>query len=103
MSDFEVDESEEVVQMFELRVGDMPAALVGIGLQTKDVYVSGDLHPVGAFSALMLAAKEHVPYISTSAVNALFPIDWIRGACLHDMDRLRILENLERIARGASV
>jgi hypothetical protein len=95
---YDVDESEEEVSIVELQMAGNKVGLVGLSTSGV-VYLSGDLHPMGAFSALLLAAKEHVPYISTSAINALFPVDWIRGACLGDPDRLRVLGNLEQFAR----
>lgn len=98
---YEVDETEESVDVIEIQYGGHKVGLAGVS-ESGVVYLSGDLHPVGAFGALMLAAKEHVPYISTSSVNALFPSDWIRGACLHDADRLRVIGNLERYARGSA-
>jgi hypothetical protein len=64
------------------------------------VYVSGEIHPLGAATSLIKAAKEHVPYIAVSAVEVLYPADWLRGECLHDPDRLRIINNLERFTRG---
>ena len=102
MSDFEVDESEENVDVIEIVHKGHPVGLAGVS-ESGVVYLSGELHPVGAFAALMLAAKEHVPYISTSSVNALFPVDWLRAACLHDADRLRVLGNLERFARSGGL
>lgn len=97
MSDFEIDDGTEDIQWFDLGMG----REVAVAEQSGTVYVSGELHPVGAYSALLLAAKDDVPYASRGAVSAYFPVDWIRGACLHDPDRLRILDNLERIARSA--
>lgn len=96
---YEVDEDTEEVHVFELQVGGQKVGLVGVAPASGHVFVSGDLHPEGAFSALMRAAKEYVPYISTSSVNALFPSDWIKGQCLHDRDRLMIVDNLEKLAR----
>lgn len=97
--DYNVDESEENVDVIEIQHKGHKVGLVGVS-ESGVVYLSGDLHPLGAFPALMTAAKEHVPYISTSAINALFPADWLRAACLHDADRLRVIDNLEKFARS---
>lgn len=98
--DYDVDESEESVDVFEIQHKGHKVGLAGVS-ESGVVFLSGELHPLGAASALLEAFKEKVPYISTSAVNALFPVDWLRGACLHDADRLRVLNNLERFARGS--
>jgi hypothetical protein len=65
------------------------------------VYLRGDLHPLGSATALIKAARDHVPYAAVSAVNVLFPADWLRGECLHDTDRLRVVAAMERVVRGA--
>lgn len=97
--EYEVDESEETVDILEIRMAGYPVGVTAIARESGTVYLSGEVHPAGAFACLMLAAKEHVPYVSTSAVNALFPADWIAAACLHDMDRLRVIANLIKFTR----
>lgn len=67
-----------------------------------DVYLQGDIHPLGSASALISAAAQQVPYVAISAVRVLFPADWLRGECLHDLDRLRIISNAEAIVRRAA-
>lgn len=67
-----------------------------------EVYLQGDIHPLGSASALIAAAAQHVPYVAISAVRVLFPADWLRAECLHDMDRLRIIGNAEAIVRRAA-
>lgn len=101
MSNFETEDSEDL-DLIELQVGGQKAATVGIVRGTGMVYIPGDLHPMGSFAALMLAAKEFVPYVAVSAVSVLFPAEWVRGACLHDVDRQRVIDNLERHARGSA-
>lgn len=95
----EIDETEERVDLREMRVGGMRVFDVGVS-ESGIVYLPGDLHPKGSFACLMIAAKEHVPYVYTSAVSALFPADWVRAACTHDPDRLRIIDNIERQVRS---
>lgn len=99
MSDYDYDETEDV-DLVEIRMGDNRVGHAGIAKASGMVYVSGEIHPLGAATALIKAAKEHVPYIAVSAVEVLYPADWLRGECLHDPDRLRIINNLERFTRG---
>lgn len=101
--DYDIEEDSEDVDVFELQMqGGMKVGLVGVAPASGTVYLGGDLHPLGAFPALMKAAKEQVPYISTSSVNALYPALWLRGECLHDADRLRVIDNLEKLARESA-
>lgn len=97
---FDVEDEEEL-DLHEVRVSDMPMTWVGVS-KSGYVYLLGDIHPLGSATALIKAAKEHVPYVAVSAVRVLYPADWLRGECLHDPDRLRIIGNLERIARGGN-
>lgn len=97
---FDIDnEDTEEVDILELRVSDMPVGLAGIARKSGTVYLNSEIHPLGGFAALMIAAKANVPYISTSAVNALFPSDWLKAECLHDPDRLRLIDNAEAFVR----
>ena len=98
--DYDTD-MEEDLDLVELQVAGTKAATVGIVKNTGMVYIPGDLHPLGSFAALMLAAKEHVPYVAVTAISVLFPAEWIRAACLHDQDRQRVIDNLEKHARSA--
>lgn len=96
------DDSSEDLHLIELQApGTVPlhAGLTASGM----VYLRGDLHPLGSATALIKAAREHVPYAAVSAVNVLFPADWLRGECLHDADRLRVIAAMERLVRGGSV
>lgn len=97
--DYEVDETEDL-DLIEIKVGDQKVATVGIVKNTGMVYLPGDIHCLGSYTALFKAAKEHVPYVAVSAVSVLFPSSWLRGECLHDPDRQRIIDNFERLARG---
>ncbi len=97
---YEVDDTEDL-DLIELQVHGTKAATVGIVKNTGMVYIPGDVHPMGSFAALMLAAKEHIPYVAVTAVSVLFPAEWIRAACLHDQDRQRVIDNLEKYARSA--
>lgn len=89
----DVDEAEEV-DLMEIRAGDQPVGWAGITRPSGHVYLSGDLHPQGSSSAMLVARLQDVPYISVSAVRVLFPAEWLAAECLHDHDRLRVIANL---------
>lgn len=97
--DYGVDESEDC-DVMEIKIGENKVGLAGFARGSGTIYLGGDLHPLGSFAALMRAAQQHVPYMSTSAVNALFPSDWLRAECMADADRLRVIGNLEAFVRG---
>lgn len=97
--DFDVDEAEDV-DLMQIKIGENKVTEAGIARASGIVYLNGDIHPKGAFASLMLACKQHIPYVYTSAVSALFPSDWLRAECLHDADRLRVISNLENFIRG---
>ena len=97
----DVDESEDL-DLFEVRVGEtMTVGTVGVS-ESGMVYVNGDIHPLGSATALIRAAQDGVPYVSVSAVAVLYPADWLRGECLHDADRQRVIAGLERVARASA-
>jgi hypothetical protein len=73
---------------------------VGVARESGTLYLRGDLHPLGSATALLTAAARHVPYIAVSAVEVLYPSDWLRGECMGDLDRMRIITNLENYARS---
>ena len=100
MNQYDQSESEEEVTLHEVRAGDAPAMTIGVGDQTGDIFIKGDIHPLGSASALLTAAAQHVPYIALSAVEVLYPLDWLKAECLHDADRLRVLFNLEQFVRS---
>ena len=97
--DHGVEDSEDL-DLLEVRIGEQPVSWAGITRPGGDVYLQGDLHPLGSATALIKAAKEHVPYVAVSAVRVLYPAEWLRSECLHDRDRLRVIDNLERFVRG---
>ena len=99
MSDYGIDESEDL-DLMEIQSGGARVGWAGIAKGSGTVYLPGDLHCLGSYSALFKAAKEHVPYVAVSAVNVLFPADWLRGECMHDVDRLRVIGNMESFIRG---
>jgi hypothetical protein len=99
MNEFDSDESEDVT-LTEVLADGIPSMTVGVGDETGLIYVKGDIHPLGSASALLTAAAQHVPYIALTAVNVLFPLDWLKGECAHDADRMRVLFNLERHVRS---
>lgn len=92
---------EEDLHLLELQAPGavpVPAGVSASGM----VYLRGDLHPLGSATALIKAARDHVPYAALGAVNVLFPVDWLRSECLHDADRLRVIAAMERVVRGAA-
>lgn len=93
----EVEDSEDLF-LVELQAKGAPPIHAGI---TKEgvVFLRGDIHPLGSATALIKAAREHVPYVAVSAVNVIFPSDWLRAECLHDVDRLRVIGNMEQMVR----
>jgi hypothetical protein len=100
MSDeFDTDDHEDL-DLHEVRVGDQPAMMIGVAQPSGLIYVRGDLHPLGSASALLTAAKQQVPYVALSAVEVLFPLEWLRGECIHDRDRQRVLANIESFVRN---
>lgn len=94
----EVEDSEDLVILeikgHRIQPG-MHAGISASGL----VYLPGDIHPLGSASALLTAAKQQVPYVAVSAVQVLFPSDWLKGECAHDLDRLRVIGNMEELVR----
>jgi hypothetical protein len=96
--DFDTDEYEDI-SLFEIQGAGEPmhAGITNGG----EVFLRGDIHPLGAFAALITAAKNHVPYVAVNAVNVIFPANWLRAECLHDQDRLRVIDNMEKMIRGA--
>lgn len=98
----ETEETEETedLNIIEIHGGPQPLyAGVTVG---GEVFLRGDLHPLGSFAALMTAAKQHVPYVAISAVNVLFPATWLRAECLHDADRQRVIDNMEALVRSGA-
>lgn len=93
----EVEEAEDL-QVMEIQGGPGPV-YAGV-TNGGEVYLQGDIHPLGSASALITAAAQNIPYVAISAVRVLFPCDWLRSECLHDIDRLRIIGNLENLARS---
>ena len=99
MSDYGVEDAEDL----DLRayvVDGKEIGWYGVGAETGLIYVGGDAHPRGSANAMVEAVMADVPYVPVSAVQVLFPLEWIRGECLADPDRLRMLNGMERYARG---
>lgn len=96
---FETTEEEDVT-LTEVSMGQAPAMTIGVGDKSGDIYVKGDLHPLGSASALLTAAARHIPYIALTAVEVLYPLDWLKGECAHDPDRQRVLRNIESYVRS---
>lgn len=92
-------EDDEDVSLMEIQVKGQKVATAGVS-QSGQVFLRGDIHPLGSASALVTAAVHQIPYIEVSAVEVLYPADWLRSECLHDQDRLRIINNAEAFVRG---
>lgn len=97
-TDYDTDETEDV-SLHEVRVGGTPVQHIGIS-ESGVIFVRGELHPLGAHYALLKAAGQHVPYVAVSAVEVLYPGDWLRSECAGDMDRQRVITNIETYARS---
>lgn len=96
--EFGFDEVEDI-SLFGLAT---PLGEAPVGVTTGgDVFVSADLHPLGAAKALALCDVMHVPFVNYNAVTVLVPADWIKAEALHDSDRQRIIDNIESIVRNA--
>lgn len=100
MNQYEQNESEEDVDLFTVNAGSAVAMTVGVARDSGTVYVRGDLHPLGSATALLTAAAQHVPYIAVSAVEVLYPSEWLRAECMGDLDRMRVITNIENFARS---
>lgn len=95
---FETDDDEDV-SLIEIQVKGQKVATAGVS-ESGVVYLRGDVHPLGSMYALPTAAMQQVPYIEVSAVEVLFPADWLRAECMGNMDRIRIINNAEAFVRG---
>ena len=95
---FDTDEDEDV-NLVEIQVKGQKVATAGVSA-SGIVYLQGDIHPCGSASALVTAAVHQIPYIEVSAVEVLYPADWLRAECLGNMDRIRIINNAEAFVRG---
>lgn len=98
----EVEDSEDLHLIAVHVAGHGQVQTAGIS-ESGIVYIRGDIHPLGSQKALALASVMHVPYVAVSAVEVLFPSDWLRAECLHDADRLRVIGEAEAFVRGARV
>ena len=98
-NDFDTDEADEL-SLMEIRIPGQQVSWAGITVPDGHVYLQGDIHPLGSATALIKAAREHVPYVAVSAVQVLFPAEWLAAECLHDHDRLRVIANLSSFVRS---
>ena len=98
--EFGFDEVEDIA-LFGLKTqfGDAPVGVTTGG----DVFVSAELHPLGAAKALALCDVMHIPFVNYNAVTVLVPADWIKAETLHDSDRQRVIENIESLIRRGGV
>ena len=95
----DVDETEDL-DLMEIKIGENRVSWAGITRPGGDIYLQGDVHPDGSAIALIKAAKLHIPYVAVSAVQVLFPAEWLAAECLADNDRLRVIANLCKFVRG---
>lgn len=99
----EVEDSEDL-DLISIQLSDITRRN-GVEVQTAGisasglVYLRGDIHPMGSYPAMARAAAQQVPYVAVSAVEVLFPAEWLRAECLHDMDRLRVIGEAEALVR----
>lgn len=98
MTIFDTDEDEDV-NLVEIQVKGQKVATAGVSA-SGIVYLQGEIHPLGSASALVTASVHQIPYIEVSAVEVLYPADWLRAECLGNMDRIRIINNAEAFVRG---
>lgn len=98
MTIFDTDEDEDV-SLIEIQVQGQKVASAGVSASGQ-VFLNGEIHPHGSASALVTAAVQQVPYIEVSAVEVLYPADWLRAECMGDVDRQRIIDNAEAFVRG---
>lgn len=96
----EVEDSEDLFLIGVHVAGYGEAQTAGISA-SGDVFLRGDIHPLGSYKALALAQVMHIPYVAVSAVEVLYPADWLRAECLADADRLRAIEEAEAFVRSA--
>lgn len=95
---FESDDDEDV-SLIEIQVKGQKVATAGVSA-SGTVFLNGEIHPMGSASALVTAAVHQVPYIEVSAVEVLYPADWLRAECLAHPDLIRIINNAEAFVRG---
>jgi hypothetical protein len=93
-------ETEETEDLNIIEIQGGPQPLYAGVTDSGEVFLRGDIHPAGSFAALMKAAAEHIPYVAISAVQVLFPSNWLRSECLHDADRQRVIDNMENLVRS---
>lgn len=99
----EVEDSEDL-DLISIQLSDITRRN-GVEVQTAGisasglVYLRGDIHPMGSYPAMARAAAQQVPYVAVSAVEVLFPAEWLRAECLHDLDRLRVIGEAEALVR----
>lgn len=95
---FETDDDEDV-SLIEIRVKGQKVATAGVS-ESGIVFLNGEIHPLGSATALVTAAVHQVPYIEVSAVEVLYPADWLRSECMAHPDIRRIIDNAEAFVRG---
>jgi hypothetical protein len=100
--DFDYEEDVDIITMAPENAPPGTSFKVGFAPKSRTVYLNGDLHPLGAATALLVAASEHVPYISLGAMSALYPEEWLREACQGDWRRLQIIDGICRSLRGTA-
>jgi hypothetical protein len=87
-------ELDEEINLIQILVDGAPVGMAGVGAHAGEIYLQGDLHAEGEWLALISAAKQCVQFVPIPGGQVLFPADWLRSACQHDADRLRVIDNL---------
>lgn len=96
--DYDVDDMEGL-QLTALVVDGVEVGTAGVS-ESGVVYLPGDTHCLGSATALIKAAKDHIPYVALSAVKVLFPAEWLVAEHLHDLDRLRMIDGMVKVVRS---
>lgn len=85
----------DAVDLLEIQNSGVKVCLAGRSA-AGSVYLQGDI--VGSPAAVLIkAVGEGVPYLLVGGDQILFSGNWIRSQCLHDVDRLRVIDNLSAI------
>lgn len=95
----EIEESEDLhlIGIHLAGYGEIQTAGVSA---SGDVFLRGDIHPLGSFKALQLAQVMHIPYVAVNAVEVLYPADWLRAECLADAERVSRIDNAVNFLRS---
>lgn len=86
------------VDLFEL---DGPTGPIPYGIDKRGtIFLSSDLHPGGANEAMARAAEQGIPWVMQSAVQVLFPAEWLAAEALGEPVRSSIIPSLVAVIRS---